>query len=379
MMDTEAGISGRIEIWAGAGKVERLLGGIDREVIDAAVRLGTSRVASLARVMSVISLYYGAEKIYATKEEPIEACRGMLRGLIASLNFAAECGFPPGHFGSLADADATLAKILVDDPPVEKVTGAHYGALFGSFSAHSYWEEPRELLGVRLRRNEIETASLPGQHILDAGCGGGRYTVAWRLLGAGRVTGVDISPTNIATAQRRMDEAGIDGVAFAEGNVLALPFPDGTFDGVFSNGVLHHTPDWKTGIGELLRVLKPGGWGWLYLIESPGGLYWELIEIMREIMQTEDRGFARSLLRMLEVPENRIFYMLDHVLAPINIRMSPEEIEECLTDNGATEIRRLTRGADFDRIERIYRGEPYATSKYGVGENRFIFKRGDNR
>ena len=40
---------------------------------------------------------------------------------------------------------------------------------------------------------------------------------------------------------------------------------------------------------------------------------------------------------------------------------------------GATKIRRLSRGSDLDRIERIYQSEPYARVKYGVGENRYIF------
>jgi hypothetical protein len=78
---------------------------------------------------------------------------------------------------------------------------------------------------------------------------------------------------------------------------------------------------------------------------------------------------------MLGIPANRIFYMLDHVLVPVNIRLTPEEIEGCLADAGAVDIRRLTRGADFDRIERIHQKEPYADLKYGVGENRYVFSK----
>jgi len=69
-------------------------------------------------------------------------------------------------------------------------------------------------------------------------------------------------------------------VVFEHGNVLALPFATSGFAIVFSNGVLHHTVDWEQGVKELVRVLKPGGLGWLYLIENPGGLFWDIIEVL---------------------------------------------------------------------------------------------------
>ncbi|MFN6204671.1 MAG: hypothetical protein ACK496_19660, partial [Acidobacteriota bacterium] len=126
---------------------------------------------------------------------------------------------------------------------------------------------------------------------------------------------------------------------------------------------------------QLVRVLKPGGLGWLYLIENPGGLFWEMIEIMRQIMANEEHRLAREILGLMGLPANRIFYMLDHVLAPVNLRLTPQEIEEALGDSGAVAVQRLARGTDFDRIERLHRGEPYASVKYGVGENRYIFSR----
>ena len=68
-----------------------------------------------------------------------------------------------------------------------------------------------------------------------------------------------------------------------------------------------------------------------------------------------------------------VFYMLDHVMAPINDRLTPKEIEDELAKAGAKEIRRLTRGTDFDRIEAIYQKKPYAKEHFGVGENRHVF------
>lgn len=119
--------------------------------------------------------------------------------------------------------------------------------------------------------------------------------------------------------------------------------------------------------------MKPGGFGWLYLIENPGGLYWGLIEVLRLVMKNENGNFARKILSDMGIPANRVFYMLDHVMSPVNSLLTSEEIEQCLVDCGAKNVERLKRGVDFDRIEKIFRNEPYAAVKYGIGENRHIF------
>ena len=69
------------------------------------------------------------------------------------------------------------------------------------------------------------------------------------------------------------------------------------------------------------------------------------------------------------------FYILDHVQVPINIRSTPEESAELLEKAGARNIRRLTRGTSFDRVELIYNNQPYADIKYGVGENLYYFEK----
>ncbi|CAN5348717.1 hypothetical protein BH18GEM1_BH18GEM1_06900 [soil metagenome] len=258
---------------------------------------------------------------------------------------------------------------------VETVTGDHYGKLFRAFNDQSYWNEPTQLLRTRLERNGVTLKHMAMGEILDAGCGGGRYTVAWRLLGARLVIGVDFSELGISDACQRLAPAGIGQVRFIRGNVLALPFPSDRFDVVFSNGVLHHTLDWKSGVEEVLRVLRPGGFGWLYLIERPGGLFWDMIEILRVLMAGESREVARTALVTIGIPANRIFYMLDHVLVPINVRLAPDEVEAALASAGASDVRRLERGADFDRVERIHRGYPFARMHYGVGENRYVFSK----
>lgn len=96
-----------------------------------------------------------------------------------------------------------------------------------------------------------------GKRLLEIGCGLGTDLLQFARGGA-RVTGIDLTPASIELARKRFSLYGVKGdlqVADAE----HLPFPDGSFDVVYSFGVLHHTPDTQRAIDEVFRVLKPGG------------------------------------------------------------------------------------------------------------------------
>jgi ubiquinone/menaquinone biosynthesis C-methylase UbiE len=339
--------------------------------VDAASSLGTSRRASMVRAALVPLVFEGMESAFALREDPVPIVQRMLSD--AANAMAAMTGSGLAALG--AAVDHAQRSIDAVDTGVAATTGAHYGRLFERFSSTSFWDEPRELLRTRLERNGIPLDCIRDRSVLDAGCGGGRYSVAWRLLGAGSVTGLDVSATGIGSARDRVLSAGIDGVSFGQGNVLDLPCEDNAFDIVFSNGVLHHTVEWQRGVQELVRVLHPGGMGWLYLIEKPGGLFWDLIEILRVVMRGENSERARTVLQSLGFPANRVFYMLDHVMVPINTRLTADEITHELDLAGASSIRRLERGVDFDRVEAIHRGDPFVRVKYGAGEQRFVFSK----
>lgn len=340
------------------------------DLVLSAKALPATNWADVLRSMCVPAVFHNMELVFSAGVDPTPPLTAMLSTLSQWLRIS--------NADPLHQLDkASTGRAETQQQPVETVTGDHYGKLFEAFSSPSYWDEPRKLLGDRLERNGISSSTWAGKTVLDAGCGGGRYSVAWKLLGAASVIGIDLSKPGLADARARVQAAGIDGVQFQESTVLQLPFPDNEFDVVYSNGVLHHTVDWETGTKELVRVLKPNGLGWLYLIENPGGYFWDLIEILRLVTKDVPKETARGALRLLGIPSNRSFYMLDHVMVPINVRATTEQIERCLREGGAIDIRRLTRGTDFDRVEQIYRQDPFAEIKYGIGEHRYVFTKAD--
>ena len=103
----------------------------------------------------------------------------------------------------------------------------------------------------------------PGARALELGCGAGYGTdLLLQQFGAERVDAIDLDPHMVDRAQRRLARHG-DRVRLATGDVTdlrqALGAADGSYEAVFDFGILHHVEDWRATVGEVARVLRPGG------------------------------------------------------------------------------------------------------------------------
>jgi len=100
-----------------------------------------------------------------------------------------------------------------------------------------------------------------GEAVLDIGCGAGVDSIlAAKLAGpSGTVTGIDLVPEMLARAIENARLAAAANVTFQQSSAEQLPFPDNSFDVVISNGVFNLVVDKATALGEVFRVLKPGG------------------------------------------------------------------------------------------------------------------------
>jgi SAM-dependent methyltransferase len=101
----------------------------------------------------------------------------------------------------------------------------------------------------------------PGERVLDLGSGAGTDSlVAAQMVGGdGSVTGIDMTPEMLAKARGAAEQMGVANAEFVEGEIEHLPFVDGSFDVVISNGVIDLVPDKDAVFSEVHRVLVPGG------------------------------------------------------------------------------------------------------------------------
>lgn len=121
-------------------------------------------------------------------------------------------------------------------------------------------------LDQRWRRMTAERAVRPGDRVLDGCCGTGDLALAAEAAG-GRVTGLDFSERMLERARRKSST-----VEWVRGDLLELPFEDGSFDAATVGFGVRNVADLERGLGELARVLRPGGRLGILEITQPRGV-----------------------------------------------------------------------------------------------------------
>ena len=120
-----------------------------------------------------------------------------------------------------------------------------------------YQENSPGGLAFRIRKQHVlELFDKAGGSVLDVGCGTG--VIVDELLDLGcQYTGVDPAPKMIENAKKLHNGKGK--TDFAVGSAEIIEYPDETFDAVICMGVLERVGDYEKALGEMVRVLKPGG------------------------------------------------------------------------------------------------------------------------
>ncbi|HZQ80543.1 MAG TPA: methyltransferase domain-containing protein [Gaiellaceae bacterium] len=213
---------------------------------------------------------------------------------------------------------------------------------------------------------------LDGALIVDFGCGAGRFIDVLRTRGA-RAIGLELSS---AADVARRNFADDPNVLIVQGDLLNPPFAHRVFDGGFSIGVLHHTPDPATGVVALARVIKEGGW--LACCVYPRGEFYDYPSVERvrrlqlrlapvlgyrfaslysrfaaralapvlgrmiavPVFGSAVAGLQRNWLPFLSLPDPRWAELdiFDAITPEIATTHSPEEVEAWLVDAGCEHI-----------------------------------------
>lgn len=114
----------------------------------------------------------------------------------------------------------------------------------------------RQLEARRLLRLGGKTA---GETSLEVGCGRGiGVQIIFEEFGSERVNAFDLDADMVQLARRHLEERRRQ-VALWTGDLTAIPVKENTYDSVFDFGAIHHVVNWRSAIGEIHRVLKPGG------------------------------------------------------------------------------------------------------------------------
>ena len=148
-------------------------------------------------------------------------------------------------------------------PPDQSRTRSAYGLQWNTFRI----VRPEEDRATFRNRTGLMPVDLDGRVVLDAGCGMGRYL---RVAAEGGATAVGMDLSRAVDAARDLTRDR-PGVSVVQGDLLRLPFAPGSFDHIYSLGVLDHTPDPRRAFLGLAKLLRPGGRIaiWVYPVERP--------------------------------------------------------------------------------------------------------------
>ena len=189
------------------------------------------------------------------------------------------------------------------NPQLEGQTKAHYEDFPFDFLTA---EDERNIEAIQPRpfRRFAERFFKPGMKVAEIGCGPGRGTMFMTKLGVDLLA-VDISPGSIKLAQRRAPAA-----RFLLASNLDLPLPDGAFEAVVSDGVIHHTPDAYRSFSENARILRPGGVIYVGVYRRKRYYYYLYTHFGRPVRWLEKRGWGKALVYATLLP----VYFLAHLI-----------------------------------------------------------------
>jgi len=140
------------------------------------------------------------------------------------------------------------------NPCGEHQIGAPQGDLkvfFDQYDSFRYGREPHIL-------RQISSIDFKGKRVLEVGLGLGSDSE--QIIRHGAVwSGIDLTPASVERVKQRLAIRGLPYEDAQCASALSIPYPDDSFDMVFSHGVLHHIPEVASAQREIARVLKPGG------------------------------------------------------------------------------------------------------------------------
>lgn len=241
------------------------------------------------------------------------------------------------------------------------------------WSMHSYdsltWEMYLpERVGVFFKYFALRPDEAKDLRLLDAGCGNG--TLSAQLAAEGmQVVGMDYSDSVARAHQRKLFEPSLTSqavsrVEYLQGDVANPPFAEGTFDLIYSDGVLHHTPNTKTSFMALAPLVRPDGrfLVWLYRSDTRPGITLKnyLVKVIRVLTRGLPYGaktavcYAGAVVlagatraanalghrRRRPIPMSlKALNLFDTISPRFNHEHTPDEVREWFEEAGYGDIR----------------------------------------
>lgn len=207
---------------------------------------------------------------------------------------------------------------------------------------------------------------------IDFGCGHGNFAHAMISRGARRVTGIDFGDDSLKHAAKMRDLLGVpaEKISFKRSTVYETGEPSGAYDFAVQNGVFHHLDDEDRAYREVHRVLRKGGWFWVYTVGA-GAITHTLYDGSRLALQNVPPAFIVAELERLNFSTGKRYQLGDSMIAIYRFT-TWEALTEQLTKIGFGHFKRVIGGFHGDFGHDVIAADKYGKEKFGAGDLRLV-------
>lgn len=227
----------------------------------------------------------------------------------------------------------------------------------------------------RLHINGLNMGFLKGSRCIDFGCGHGNFSHALRNSGAASVLGLDFGKENVAFAAAAADRLGSTGLEFVEGSVYATRTPSDHFDFAVQNGVFHHLEDEDMAYAEAIRVLRPGGWMWIYT-DGQDHIAGDIQDTCSRILRDIEPSTIMYYLDTMNLSTGKRYHLGDSLNA-VYRHTGYDEFVERLKSYGFDDFQRLTGGYATDFDADVILSDRWGREKFGEGDIRVLARKAE--
>jgi SAM-dependent methyltransferase len=332
-----------------------------------AATLPDTRMMAVAKVTTCAMMNMRWERIMVDREfaeHPWPHAERLVQDALAQLQAWGETAFIEGEsdpLGSVSDA-------------MEERHHDLFQTLWVNFSESDY-EDRIARYRHRLEINDLAAGFLEGMKVIDFGCGHGNFLHACLRSGAAFGLGIDYGEESIRYSQAARDRLGVspDALDFRVASVYDSGADPDAFDFAIQNGVFHHLDDEDAAYREVHRVLKPGGWFWVYT-DGAGAVSHDLWDASVRILANVPYDAVLEVLDFLGVETNKRYHLGDGLNA-VYRHTSYDDFLDRLAGYGFGNARRLVGGFPTDFDHDAIAADPFGPEKFGAGDIRVLVQK----
>lgn len=227
----------------------------------------------------------------------------------------------------------------------------------------------------RLEINDLADGFLDGMRVIDFGSGHGNFLHAFVRGGAASGLGIDYGEESVRYSLQARDRLGVaaDVLDFKVASVYDSGADADSFDFAIQNGVFHHLDDEDAAYREVHRVLRPGGWFWIYT-DGAGAVSHDLWDASVRILKQVPYDAVLEVLDFLGVETNKRYHLGDGLNA-VYRHTTYEDFLERLAGYGFGNPRRLVGGFPTDFDHDAIEADPFGREKFGSGDIRLLVQK----